>query len=193
MALATQAFNSELQTPCSLKMKFGYVKLLSNTTLYTLLSMDRYTRSPAKHGTPVQYWPPVFCVFMHRFLPHPYWFIARTNISRPKAINLTAFDRKGQSSFDCLPLVLLNNALTLLIPCILILSHSLWHQRIHVWHTTYSLVLLLQVTLHMEIASYGGKIRTRSKINLNQNTFYIIPTDANNYKITGMLKTMKFR
>jgi len=43
----------------------------------------------------------------------------------------------------------------------------------------------------MEIASYGGKIRTRSKINLNQNTFYIIPTDANNYKITGMLKTIK--
>jgi hypothetical protein len=56
MALATQAFNLELQTPCSLKMKFGYVKLLSNTTLYTLLSLDRYTMymSHAKHGTPVQ-------------------------------------------------------------------------------------------------------------------------------------------
>jgi hypothetical protein len=62
---------------------------------------------------------------MRRFLPHPYRFIARTNISRPKAINLTAFDRKGQSSFDCLPLVLPNSALTLLIPCSLILSHSL--------------------------------------------------------------------
>jgi len=67
-------------------MKLGYVKLLGNTTLYTLLSPDHYVihTSHAKHGTSVQYWPPVFNVFMHRFLQHPYWLIARTNISRPK-------------------------------------------------------------------------------------------------------------
>ena len=61
-------------------------------------------------------------------------------------------------------------ALTLLILFILILNHSLWHQRIHIWHSTYSLVLLLQKTLHMENTSYMDKIQNRSKTNLNGRT-----------------------
>jgi hypothetical protein len=57
MVLATQALNSDPATLCSLTMKLGYVKLLSNTTLYALLSPDRYAmyRSQEKHETPVQH------------------------------------------------------------------------------------------------------------------------------------------
>jgi hypothetical protein len=141
MALATQASNSEPDTPRSLKMKLGDAVTRQRYTLYAAVIRSlRHMPVTRKTRNSIANRPPVFCVFIHRFLPHPYRFIARTNISRPTAINLTAFDWKGQSSFDCLPPVLLNNALTLLIQCSYTKPLTLTPKTAHLTHIIQSCI-----------------------------------------------------
>jgi hypothetical protein len=97
---------------------------------------------------------------LYRLLTHPYRFISHANITHPTAIILTAFDREGQSSFDSLPPVLFNKALTLFISCIL--TKSFIHDINECTTDTekYTLISLVHVTSRMENTTHHAGTRS---------------------------------